>query len=251
MKLTGFEGRRALVTGAAGGIGLAIATALADAGAEVVATDLDAALRDAPAHGGIDWRPLDVTDLVAVEALIAAAGPFDLGAHAAAILATAPILDVEIEDWRRVFDVNVHGTFHVTRALARGMAARGRGALVAVGSNAAGIVRAGMGAYPATKAAVAMHMRCLGLEMARHGVRCNLVAPGSTLTPMQTGMWSDGTGAARVVEGDLASFKPGIPLGKLATPGDIAMAAMFLLSEQAGHVTMGDLYVDGGATLRG
>lgn len=87
--------------------------------------------------------------------------------------------------------------------------------------------------------------------MAALGIRCNIVAPGSTLTPMQTGMWADASGAARVIAGDPASFRTGIPLGKLATPDDIAAATMFLLSDQAGHVTMADLYVDGGATLRG
>ena len=72
-----------------------------------------------------------------------------------------------------------------------------------------------------------------------------------TLTPMQTGMWADPqAGAAAVIAGDAAQFRAGIPLGKLATPQDISQAAMFLLSDQAGHVTMADLYVDGGATLR-
>lgn len=96
-----------------------------------------------------------------------------------------------------------------------------------------------------------MLTRCLGLELAEHGVRCNVIAPGSTLTPMQTGMWGDDQGSNRVIAGDLASHRTGIPLGKLATSDDIANAAMFLLSEQAGHITMADLYIDGGATLRG
>lgn len=123
--------------------------------------------------------------------------------------------------------------------------------MVAVSSNAAGIPRMNMGAYAASKAALTMYMRCLGLELAGAGVRCNVVAPGSTLTPMQTGMWADDSGAAAVIAGDLATYKAGIPLRKLATPEDVAAAVMFLLSEQAGHIAMADLYVDGGATLRG
>jgi 2,3-dihydro-2,3-dihydroxybenzoate dehydrogenase len=71
------------------------------------------------------------------------------------------------------------------------------------------------------------------------------------MTPMQTGMWADESGGAAVIAGNLAQHRTGIPLGKIATPEEVAQAAMFLLSEQASHITMADLYVDGGATLRG
>jgi 2,3-dihydro-2,3-dihydroxybenzoate dehydrogenase len=96
-----------------------------------------------------------------------------------------------------------------------------------------------------------MFTRCLGLELGPRGVRCNIVAPGSTLTPMQTGMWADEDDAARVIAGSPETFKAGIPLRKLATPEDIAEAVVFLLSDRAAHITMTDLYVDGGATLKG
>jgi 2,3-dihydro-2,3-dihydroxybenzoate dehydrogenase len=131
------------------------------------------------------------------------------------------------------------------------MSPRRGGAIVTVSSNAAGVPRHGMAAYAASKAASTMFTRCLGLELAPLGIRCNIVAPGSTLTPMQTGMWADGQGEQRVIEGTPETYKAGIPLQKLARPEDIANAVMFLLSDQAGHVAMSDLYVDGGATLRG
>lgn len=254
MNLTGFQGEAAFVAGAGGGIGRAVVQALSDAGTRVIATDRPGALGDVPALPGVTWQPLDVCDGPAVTACVAGAiealGPLRMGVYAAGILAEGALLDTSPQDWHRVIGVNLDGAFHVATALGRHMAGCGAGSIVAVGSNSAGIPRLAMGAYPASKAGLHMFIRCLGLELAPLGVRCNIVAPGSTLTPMQTGMWTDDSGAARVIEGNLALHKTGIPLGKLATPQDIAASVMFLLSEQAGHVTMADLYVDGGATLR-
>lgn len=252
MRLTGFEGRIALVTGAAGGIGAAVARLLRASGATVVATDLAA---PAPAEAGMHAFALDVADSAAVDALVARVerelGPIDLAAHVAGVLSTTTVLETGDAEWRRTFAVNADGTFHVGRALGRVMAPRRRGALVVVGSNAAGIPRHAMAAYAASKAAATMFVRCLGLELAPLGIRCNIVAPGSTRTPMQTGMWVGGNTERRTIEGTLETFRTGIPLGKLAEPEDVAHAVLFLLSEQAGHVAMSDLYVDGGATLRG
>ncbi len=256
MRLTGFEGRLAMVTGAAGGIGRAVVAALREAGAKVLATDLPEALAAARCRDADDllWRPLDVA-AQSPEAAIAEAetrfGPLRLGVHAAGVLSTTPLLDAPADEWARVMATNAGGVFNTATAMGRAMRGHGQGgAIVVVSSNAAGIPRMNMGIYAASKAAATMLTRCLGLELAGDGIRCNIVAPGSTLTPMQTGMWADDQGAARVIAGDGASFRTGIPLGKLATPEDIAGATLYLLSDQAGHVTMADIYVDGGATLR-
>lgn len=252
MQLTGFEGRVALVTGAAGGIGASLVRLLAAAGCTVVATDRD---RPAVDDARVLALALDVTDSAAVDALVdhveAEVGAIALAASVAGVLHVGEVVGTGDDEWRRVFAVNADGVFHVGRTLARVMSPRRQGAIVTVSSNAAGVPRHGMAAYAASKAAATMFTRCLGLELAPLGIRCNIVAPGSTLTPMQTGMWEDAHGAERVIAGNLDTFKAGIPLRKLATPEDIAQSVMFLLSEQAGHVAMSDLYVDGGATLRG
>ena len=257
MRLTGFDGHSAFVTGAAGGIGRALVAELVAAGARVLATDTETALASLPEgdEAGAIWRALDVRDHARAADLAAEAarlhGPLSLGIHAAGVLAVQPLLDMPAGDWQRLIDINAGGTLNMLQVFGQAMRPQRRGAIVVIGSNAGGVPRLGIGAYGASKAAAAMLTRAAGLELAADGIRCNLVAPGSTLTPMQTGMWDDPqAGAAAVIAGDAAQFRAGIPLGKLATPQDIAQAAMFLLSDQAGHVTMADLYVDGGATLR-
>ncbi|MEN5364816.1 2,3-dihydro-2,3-dihydroxybenzoate dehydrogenase [Stenotrophomonas sp. TWI273] len=256
MKLSGFAGTIALVTGASGGIGAALVTLLSDSGSIVVATDITApVLEHRAGQPPVHARALDVTDAAAVEALVdwieTEIGPIGFGVNVAGVLQVGTVTATDDAQWRRVFAVNADGVFHVCRALARVMSPRRAGAIVTVSSNAAGVPRHGMAAYAASKAAATMFTRCLGLELAPLGIRCNIVAPGSTLTPMQTGMWADAQGGQGVIDGNPDIYKAGIPLRKLATPDDIAASVMFLLSDQAGHIAMSDLYVDGGATLRG
>ena len=108
-----------------------------------------------------------------------------------------------------------------------------------------------MAAYAASKAAASMFTKSLGLELAPHHIRCNVVSPGSTRTPMQEAMWAKGSSAEAVLRGSLETFRTGIPLGRIAEPEQVADVVLFLLSDRASHVTMADIYVDGGATLRG
>lgn len=256
----GLDGRLALVTGAGRGIGAAVVSALVEQGARVVATDLTADGVEALAGRHPDHvvaRPLDVTDAAAVEALVDATertdGSLDIAVNVAGILRSAQVVELRDEDWSATFAVNADGVFHVSRAVARRMADRGRGSIVTVASNAAGVPRAGLAAYAASKAAAVMFTKCLGLEVAGRGVRCNTVSPGSTLTDMQRALWTAGdetASARRVIEGDPATYRTGIPLGRIADPSDIADAVVFLASDRARHITMHDLYVDGGATLR-
>ncbi|HCT77762.1 MAG TPA: 2,3-dihydro-2,3-dihydroxybenzoate dehydrogenase [Micromonosporaceae bacterium] len=229
-----FAGQVALVTGAAQGIGATIAQALTENGASVAALDRDTA---------------DVTDAEAVEEAFtlteAELGPIDIVVAVAGVLHTGPVTEFSDADWSHTFAVNTTGVFHTCRAAARRMVPRRRGSIIVISSNAAGVPRAGMAAYAASKAAATMFTKSLGLELAPHGIRCNVIAPGSTDTPMLQAM----AGAQHAIDGDPASFRIGIPLGRLADPSDIADAVLFLASGRARHITMHELYIDGGASL--
>lgn len=257
MNGTGISGKVAVVTGAGQGIGAAVTRELAGLGAIVAAVDRQAEQVRAFAAdtaGDVRAHPADVTDAAAMRAVVdrieREIGPIELLANVAGVLQVGSVRELTDEEWERTFAVNSTGVFNTCRAVSDRMISRGRGAIVTTGSNAAGVPRHGMAAYAASKAAATMFTKSLGLELAEHGIRCNVVAPGSTDTDMQRGMWTGADGAQRTIAGSPETFKTGIPLGKLASPEDIADAVVFLLSDRAGHITMHDLYVDGGATLR-
>ncbi|GAA4668920.1 2,3-dihydro-2,3-dihydroxybenzoate dehydrogenase [Streptomyces chumphonensis] len=254
---SGVAGSVALVTGAARGIGAAVVDALVREGARVAAVDVDeAGLTELAARskGAVVPFTADVSDTAAVAEVVDRTerdvGPIGTGVSVAGVLRTAPLAETTDADWAETFAVNATGPFVVLRELTRRMVPRGRGSLVTVASNAAGVPRVGMGAYAASKAAAVMLTRCLGLEVARHGIRCNVVSPGSTDTPMQRQLWTGDDDRARVVAGSPEQYRVGIPLGRIADPADIADAVLFLVSDHARHITMQNLFVDGGATLR-
>lgn len=254
-----FKGRVAVVTGAAQGIGEAVARAFALGGAAVAALDKDGggAERVAAALRAEGYRAsafaVDVGDPDGVEPVVdeieREMGPIHILANVAGVLRMGSILTLGDEDWETTLAVNAMGVVRMSRAVARRMVPRKAGAIVTVGSNAAGVPRLKMAAYVASKAASTMFTKCLGLELAEHNIRCNVVSPGSTDTAMQRQLWTDGIGEQAVITGDLASYRLGIPLAKLATPMDVAHAVAFLASDLASHITMHDLCIDGGATL--
>lgn len=238
-----------LVTGTAQGIGRRIAERFHEAGAEVIGLDRQ------PADGGAPHRMLrvDIADPAAVAAasngLQAEARRLDILVNAAGVLRLGAAEALTPEDWEACMAVNAGGAFHLLRHWIPVFKEQRGGAIVNVASNAAHVPRSGMAAYCASKAALAALSHCVALELAPFGVRCNVVSPGSTDTPMLSGMLNDPAGHARLVAGLPEQFKLGIPLGKIATPDDIADVVLYLASDQAGHVTLQDIVVDGGATL--
>lgn len=251
----------AIVTGAAGGIGSAVVRRLLAAGSRVAVVDADgeglAALRDGLPPEQRD-RTLAVTgDLTRPETIDGALhameeqfGPVTALTHAAGILHPAPVQQVRLEDWHAQLAVNATAVLLSLQAVGGAMKRHGGGAIVVVGSNAARVPRTGMAAYAASKAAAAQLVRVAGLELAPFGVRCNVVEPGSTDTAMQRDLWPDQQAGERAaLLGDPESWRIGIPLGRIAAPGDVAEVVAFLLSDQARHVTMQRLLVDGGASL--
>ncbi|WP_200261988.1 2,3-dihydro-2,3-dihydroxybenzoate dehydrogenase [Streptomyces sp. HSG2] len=251
--------RTALVTGAAGGIGAAVARELAERGVTVAAVDRDAErLRETVEKAVADGLPTvafpaDVTDSTDVETVVAAVeerlGAIDFLVNAAGVLRLGEVGALSDDDWNSTFAVNATGVFHLSRAVVNRMVPRSRGAVVTVASNAAATPRTEMAAYAASKAAAEMFTKSLGLEVARHGIRCNIVAPGSTDTPMLSSMWRDASGPRGTIDGRPDAFRVGIPLRKVASPEDIAHAVAFLLSDDASHITLHTLTVDGGAGL--
>lgn len=246
-----------IVTGAASGIGAAVAAALIERGGRVAAIDIDepglaeraAALGHAFVGHAVDIRD-EALVVDAIQRIAAEQGPVRGLVHAAGSLWVGELCAATTERsaLRHLLEVHVESLWVLAHAVVPYMVRHGGGAIVTVASNAAGTPRSGMGFYCASKAASAMLTRCLGLELARQGVRCNVVSPGSTQTPMLERMLGDGP-AQRLIDGDPQRFRLGIPLGRVATPADVANAVVFLLSERSRHITLQELRIDGGATL--
>lgn len=245
-------GQVAVVTGAAQGIGAAITRRLATAGACVAA--LDRQWADSPnLPKGCRAYRVDVRDAAeitrALDQVEQDLGPVTVLVNNAGVLHLASVLETTEEQWEATFSVNVDGVRRMSTAVARLMVPRRRGSIVTVASNAGNTPRTQMGAYCASKAASAMFTKVLGLELAKHGVRCNVVAPGSTLTDMQRQLWDGPDGMQATIAGTPEHYKLPIPLGRVAAPEDIAEAVCFLASDRARHITLHQLVVDGGATL--
>ena len=255
------NGRVALITGAAGGIGQATVEAFIQSGATVAAADLTAP--DSVSVDSGDGREarltihqVDVSEPESVEQLVAAVvaahGRIDAFINAAAILDVQPFLELTLDSWERTFAVNTRGAFLAGQAVAGQMVRQGEGGrIVEIASNIARIPRLNNAAYCASKAAVVHLVRCMALELAQYDITVNALCPGSTATPMLVDVQAKGDRSRLdgIIRGSLEQWRTGIPLGRLAEPEDQAAMAVFLATESARHITGQVLCVDGGQTL--
>ena len=252
------EGKVAVVTGAARGIGEATARRFVEEGARVVLADVLDDTGEAVAEGlgsAALYRRADVTQSGQVQALIDTAveefGGLHIMFNNAGIMGTlqADFLEEDFQTFRKTIEVNLLGPMLGASFAARHMAKNGGGCILSTASSSALYGGYGIIPYRATKAGVVSMTRSLAIELGKYGIRVNCISPGPTRTPM-TAM--DGAPEDRVdelVDISMEAMRGRMPLGRLGMPEDVANAAVFLASDQAVQITGVDLAVDGGETL--
>ena len=231
-------GHRALVTGAASGIGRATALALAEAGALVICADISDAGDTADAAKGAAAH-VDVSDPASVTALFDDAGPLDIVVNAAGILIECPSLDMSVDAYERQMNVNLKGSFLVGQRALKTMSEQGSGRLIFIASELGYLGREGFAAYCASKAGVIALTRSFAREFAPD-ILVNAVAPGPTDTPML----APDTMSPEALALDMAN-----PLGRIGTPQEIAAAVVFLASPGASFMTGQTICPSGGAVM--
>jgi D-sorbitol dehydrogenase (acceptor) len=253
--------RHALLTGAAGGIGLAVAEAFVREGARCTITDIGAqASNDAQAlidqhREHLHYVQADVTQSASIAAMMAVArrrfGTVELLFNNAAVFDLAPLLDSDEASYERLFAVNVKGMFFVMQAVLKEMvAARVKGSVINLASQAGRRGEALVSHYCATKAAVISYTQSAALAMAPHGIRVNGIAPGVVDTPMWASVDALFAKHEHLALGEKKkAVGLAVPLGRMGRPDDIAGAAVFLASDEARYITAQTLNVDGGNVM--
>ena len=239
-------GKRALVTGASGGIGREIAKALAGAGARVALSGTRAAALEetkAAMSGDHVVLPCNLADLDAVDRLVpdaeAALGGIDILVNNAGITRDNLFMRMKNEEWDDVLAVNLTAPFHLSRAVLRGMMKQRWGRIINVSSLTGVAGNPGQGNYAASKAGLIGMGKALAQEVASRGITVNAIAPGFVTSGMTD----------ELTDKQMEAILPKIPLGRLGTGTEIAAAALFLASEEAGYVTGQTLNINGGMLM--
>lgn len=246
-------GHVAVVTGGASGIGLGISQRLAREGAHVAIFDVNgasateaAAAIAAETGAQVSAHAVNVTDRVAVDAAVAevaaAFGTIDILVNNAGIELSQSFVSTTYEQWTRVFEVNMHGTYHCTQAIVGGMIDNGWGRIVNVSSSSAQRGSRNMTAYSASKGAMMAFTRSLALELAPLGITVNNVPPGFIETPMFHKAANSGAFGPNALENQIKQT----PVGRAGQPSDIAAMVAFLASPDAGYITGQTFGVNGG-----
>ena len=241
------QGKRALVTGAGRGIGQAAAAALASAGAHVVCAARTAgelqelAAEIQRAGGSAEALPLDVMDINAVKAAVAGQAPFNILVNNAGTNRPAPFLDIKLEDFDFVMNLNVRAAFGVAQAVARRMVeTKTQGSLIHVSSQMGHVALPGRGTYCATKHALEGLNKVMAIDLAPHGIRSNTLAPTFIETPMTKPFFQNEAFKNMVLSK--------IRLGRLGQVEDLMGSVVFLASDASALITGTSLLVDGGWT---
>ncbi len=249
------DGKVAVVTGAAQGIGLAVATRYAAEGAQVVVSDIDGAAAQAAADaigGGASAIAADVTDEAQMQALIAgvvdAHGGLDVAVANAGIAVVAPAVGMSLADWRKVTSVNLDGVFLTLTHAAGAMAASGGGALVTIASVTGQAGSPLIGSYAAAKAGAINLTQTIAIEMREHGVRANAICPGfidTELVKPHKVTFADALGLEAMGIPDFDAFIA-MKQGRYGEEEEVAALATFLASDRSAFCTAGSYNLDGG-----
>jgi len=263
--MTDLEGRTAIVTGGLTGMGLAIATTLARAGASVAVGSRSVTGNCDPHYSNqldqiraagqkVHAGRLDVTDQASIDSFVAATrgalGEIDLLVNAAGMTSEQPVCGHSDELWNRILDTNLNGAFRMTRAVLPAMIEGGFGRIVNIGSTAATVGWADNPAYCASKAGLLGLTRCVALEGAAHGVTCVMVSPTWVETDLMRNDVAEiveREGKGRTVEQGMADIAAENPQNRLIQPQEIADLVTFLCSDAARGMTMENIQVTGGA----
>ncbi len=244
------KGKTAFVTAAAQGIGRATALAFAAEGAQVYASDLNAAKLAEIVGPGIRTLVLDVRDTAAVRAAAEAIGPVDVLFNCAGFVHQGSVLEASEAEFDFAFDLNVKSMMRTSQAFLPGMLAKGAGSVInmaSVASSVKGIVNRFV--YGASKAAVVGLTKSIAADFATKGVRCNCICPGTVQSPSLDERIAANAAAAGSLEAARAAFIARQPMGRLGRADEIAALAVYLASDDSVFVTGQALVIDGGISL--